>query len=110
MVDLKDVSLRKLSGPILKSVSRSFYISVRLLPKKLREPVGLAYLLARATDTLADTTEVPTALRKEKIGNLAADIQGNGATYGIAQKFALLQKNEAERTLIQSIPQCLEHL
>src|SRR6202011_3675399 len=29
---------------------------------------------------------------------------------GIAQKFAPLQKNEAERALIQSLSQCLEHL
>ena len=39
---------------LLKGVSRSFYLTIRLLPKNLREPVGLAYLLARAADTIAD--------------------------------------------------------
>ena len=38
----------------LKGVSRSFYLTIRVLPKDLREPVGLAYLLARAADTIAD--------------------------------------------------------
>ena len=48
---------------ILQGVSRSFGLSIRLLPSALREPVGLAYLLARTTDTLADTAAVPAAQR-----------------------------------------------
>ena len=39
---------------ILKGVSRSFYLTIRILPKSLREPVGIAYLLARAADTISD--------------------------------------------------------
>ena len=39
----------------LRDVSRSFYLSIRVLPGGLQEPVGLAYLLARAADTIADT-------------------------------------------------------
>ena len=39
---------------VLTGVSRSFYLTIRILPKNLREPVGLAYLLARAADTIAD--------------------------------------------------------
>jgi len=39
---------------VLKGVSRSFYLTIRVLPKDLREPVGLAYLLARAGDTISD--------------------------------------------------------
>ena len=39
---------------VLKGVSRSFYLTIRVLPKGLREPVALAYLLARAADTIAD--------------------------------------------------------
>jgi farnesyl-diphosphate farnesyltransferase len=39
---------------VLKGVSRSFYLTLRVLPKNLRESIGLAYLLARAADTIAD--------------------------------------------------------
>src|SRR5205085_6562347 len=44
-----------LVGDLLRRVSRSFYLSLAILPRPLREPIGLAYLLARATDTVADT-------------------------------------------------------
>jgi len=41
-----------LLGPLLKGVSRSFYITLRVLPVGMRDPIGLAYLLARAADNL----------------------------------------------------------
>src|SRR3954451_3955819 len=68
-----------LRGPLLRSVSRSFYLSLRFLPKALRDPLSLAYLLARATDTIADTTGAPVTLRTEALRTLAAAIQGNMA-------------------------------
>ncbi|PKB70891.1 MAG: hypothetical protein BZY87_08340 [SAR202 cluster bacterium Io17-Chloro-G6] len=46
---------------VLKGVSRSFYLTIRILPKNLREPVGLAYLLARTADTIADRRAGRTA-------------------------------------------------
>jgi farnesyl-diphosphate farnesyltransferase len=39
---------------LLKRVSRSFYLTLRLLPGAVRESISLAYLLARFTDTEAD--------------------------------------------------------
>src|SRR5207244_11812432 len=44
-----------LLGDLLRQVSRSFSLSLAVLPGPLREPIGLAYLLARAADTVADT-------------------------------------------------------
>jgi farnesyl-diphosphate farnesyltransferase len=43
------------TSQLLRGVSRSFGLSIRLLPAPVREPVGLAYLLARIADTVADT-------------------------------------------------------
>ena len=40
---------------LLKEVSRSFYLTMRVLPSAIRPQIGLAYLLARTTDTIADT-------------------------------------------------------
>jgi farnesyl-diphosphate farnesyltransferase len=48
---------------ILKEVSRSFYISVRFLPAEIRMTIALAYLLARASDTIADTNQLPATER-----------------------------------------------
>lgn len=39
---------------LLQRVSRSFYLTLRLLPDAVREPIALAYLLARLSDTEAD--------------------------------------------------------
>ncbi|MGZ5554019.1 MAG: squalene/phytoene synthase family protein, partial [Chthoniobacterales bacterium] len=65
-----EISHAQLRGPILRAVSRSFYLSIRLLPAKLRDPIALAYLLARATDTIADTSEISAALRAEELEKL----------------------------------------
>ena len=48
---------------ILKENSRSFYLSLAILPSSLRFSVSLAYLLARIADTIADTEAVPLAQR-----------------------------------------------
>ncbi|HEY5779451.1 MAG TPA: squalene/phytoene synthase family protein [Terrimicrobiaceae bacterium] len=43
--------------PLLKRVSRSFYLTLRFLPSPVRESIALAYLVARLSDTLADGAE-----------------------------------------------------
>src|ERR1051325_2955229 len=72
---MKSTDPDRLLGPILQSVSRSFYLSIRFLPSALRRPIGLAYLLARATDTIADTTEIRAEVRLLQLQSLAAAIQ-----------------------------------
>jgi farnesyl-diphosphate farnesyltransferase len=54
---------RFLLGHLLRDVSRSFYLTLRVLPVQIRPQVSLAYLLARASDTIADTKVVPRAKR-----------------------------------------------
>ena len=107
------ISLSKLRGSILARVSRSFYLSIRLLPKKLRDPVSLGYLLARASDTIADTTELPPDLRMENLRLLVRGIQGEAlgdAIVGLSASVTPLQKNKAERALIESLQSCLDWL
>src|SRR6266702_6204994 len=66
-----------LLGPLLKGVSRSFYLTLRILPAGMRDPIGLAYLLARAADTIADTSLIPPEQRLALL--LALRDQVNGA-------------------------------
>jgi farnesyl-diphosphate farnesyltransferase len=97
---------------ILRSVSRSFFISIKLLPRKLHEPVGISYLLARATDTLADTAQISAALREEALNALIWGIEGTGSLqelFKLVKSFTSLQSNRAERGLIKSLPECLQH-
>lgn len=54
---------RDLEKNVLKGVSRSFYLTLRLLPAPMRDAASLGYLLARTSDTLADTAAIPVAER-----------------------------------------------
>jgi farnesyl-diphosphate farnesyltransferase len=61
---------------LLKEVSRSFYLTLRILPAAVRPQIGLAYLLARATDTIADTEIVPLNDRLVALARLRERILG----------------------------------
>jgi farnesyl-diphosphate farnesyltransferase len=102
-----------LDAEILRSVSRSFYLSIRFLPAQLREPIALAYLLARTTDTVADTAQIPTNVRMETLELLSNGIQGTASHDVVAElaaSFVSLQENESERQLLKSLPDFLAHL
>jgi farnesyl-diphosphate farnesyltransferase len=103
----------RLQTTILRSVSRSFYLSIRFLPAQLREPIALAYLLARTTDTVADTPRISGTLRVETLQTLSKAIQGKASrsvVVDLVASFAPLQQHAAERTLVESLPDCLESL
>ncbi len=107
------VSTSTLRGTILRQVSRSFYLSIFILPKKLRDPVSLGYLLARSSDTIADTMQIPIDLRIEKLKLLARGIQGEAlgdAIVDLSASLSPLQKNPSERALIESLKSCLDWL
>lgn len=61
---------------VLKGVSRSFYLTIRILPQDLREPVGLAYLLARAADTVADRRAGLPGQRLQSLVSLRMQVSG----------------------------------
>src|SRR5437870_3452108 len=97
----------------LRSVSRSCYLSIRFLTFQMREPIALAYLLARATDTVADTTRIPGTIRMEALKILVDGIQGKASREVVINQvtsFVPLQENASERSLLDSLPDCLEWL
>ena len=98
---------------ILKSVSRSFYLTIRFLPWPLREPVSLAYLLARATDTIADTAIIPAETRLITLRKLAHVIAGEldfAALEKQLGEFAAQQSELRERSLIENLGRCFDSL
>jgi farnesyl-diphosphate farnesyltransferase len=100
----------QLETALLRSVSRSFYLSIRFLPAQLREPIALAYLLARTTDTVADTTGISRSVRTETLKMLADGIQGKASrevVVDLIASFVPLQENQSERQLLESLPDCL---
>jgi farnesyl-diphosphate farnesyltransferase len=93
---------------VLKGVSRAFYLSLRVLPKGLREPMGLAYLLGRAADTIADTTALPPSERMEHLLCFRQQVRGDGdptALEAMAVALAGQQPRESERLLLESLGQ-----
>jgi farnesyl-diphosphate farnesyltransferase len=102
-----------LENTILRSVSRSFYLSIRFLPAQLRQPIALAYLLARATDTIADTTGISRLVRIETLKMLSNGIQGTASrdvVVDLIASFIPLQVNKNEQRLLESLPDCLDWL
>jgi farnesyl-diphosphate farnesyltransferase len=98
---------------LLRPVSRSFYLSIRILPRRLREPVGLAYLLARITDTVADTAAIPIESRTQTLEQLRSFVAGERDPREIVDLtagFVQLQQNAAERALIAALPETLARL
>lgn len=86
---------------ILRSVSRAFYLTIRVLPAGLREVVGLAYLLARAADTVADTAALGPAQRGPELARLKARLAHPGSEYRVA---AVRPADPAEGALLEALP------
>src|SRR5438309_5242846 len=93
-----------LLGELLRRVSRSFYLSLRILPRDVREPLGLAYLLARAADTVADTRRVARGERLAHLETLRAAFRGTPADVSaVARAAAPFQTLAAERRLLERV-------
>ncbi len=96
----------------LPRVSRSFYLSLRVLPKTLRRPIGLAYLFCRAADTIADTRLVPRARRLECLQQYRAAFSERdfAISASLRTDLADLQDNQAERDLLLRMSDCFAFL
>ncbi|HRX54693.1 MAG TPA: squalene/phytoene synthase family protein, partial [Verrucomicrobiales bacterium] len=86
-------------------MSRSFYLSIIFLPKRMQEPVALGYLLARASDTVADTTNLPPAERLAWLDQMEAavkEISPDGLP-GLARAIGPRQSHEGEKALLERL-------
>ncbi|MEC5404190.1 squalene/phytoene synthase family protein [Paraburkholderia sp. MPAMCS5] len=103
-----------LLGPLLKGVSRSFYLTLRILPAGMRDPIGLAYLLARAADTIADTSLIAPERRLQLLLSLRDQVNGvtNDAALfqHMAAEVAGQQSQSDEKVLLASLGPALDVL
>jgi len=92
---------------LLKATSRSFYLTLRVLPAGVRPQIGLAYLLARTTDTIADTEILPVAQRLAALQQLRERILGLTTTPLKFHELAMQQGSAAERVLLEKVENSL---
>lgn len=105
-----------LGGKLLAGVSRSFYLTLKALPEGLREPLSLAYLLARAADTMADTSNVPGPVRLELLREFDRLVQSEARDEAgesllcdrLRLEFMPHQEDDAEARLLERLPEALD--
>jgi farnesyl-diphosphate farnesyltransferase len=95
---------------LLRDVSRSFYRTLRILPRAVREPIGLAYLLARTADTIADTPVLPSAERLDALESLRNRILGVSSGPLDYKPFLQHQASPPEHELLVRVNESLELL
>jgi farnesyl-diphosphate farnesyltransferase len=98
-----------LTAALLRRVSRSFYLSLAVLPGSVRPTIGLAYLFARASDTIADTRLIDRASRITHLEALRAALAAPDAApiRTVVDATAAAQALPAERSLLERLPDCL---
>jgi len=105
------MSTKAMSKNLLRPVSRSFYLSMKMLPRDMREPVSLGYLLARASDTIADTASVPQELRMELLETFRKRVAAKGENSEkligqLIKDFIPHQEDEGEKQLLEQLSGC----
>lgn len=100
----------RLLHDILRRVSRSFYLTLNVLPDGVRDPVGLAYLFARAADTIADTDLIERPRRLAFLESFKGQFSGAAIRWAEVQAIqaAVLphQADSAERVLLEALAPC----
>ena len=97
------------TGGLLRSVSRTFYLSIRILPAALREAMGVAYLLARTSDTIADSDGAAVPVRLRRLEEFGKMLQSGATTQFVGNiQRDILPEHAGERELIAALPRVLE--
>jgi farnesyl-diphosphate farnesyltransferase len=95
---------------LLKGVSRSFYLSLRLLPAPMRGAASLAYLLARTSDTLADAGSLPFELRMSSLDRFSRAIGGEEPAPEWPASLVHALTDLRERALLNASASCFDWL
>ena len=94
---------------LLRDHARTFALTLWLLPGALREPLGVAYLLARASDTVADAGNLPRGERLQILGELEAALRADNPLVWKA-KIPSRALSCRENELIAAVPRLLGRL
>jgi len=95
---------------LLEQTSRSFYLTLKVLPTKIRGQIGLLYLLARLADTIADSASGNTNQLIDNIKEYNEHAQGNRDEPPNLGELAQLQTNSDEAKLLEKVSEVVDSL
>ena len=107
-----ETSKHELLRDLLKQVSRLFYTTLVVVPEDVRDQVSLAYLFARAADTIADTELIDRPRRLDFLGQLKGQFISDQISWGqireIQRAMGPLQQDSSERVLLERLEDCFK--
>lgn len=97
---------------LLKNTSRSLYLSVKMLPRSMRPAFGLAYLLCRYADTIADTDVLAVEKRLDWVQQFPHIVrtQAREKQAELVRDLTGTSDNPYETQLIAHLADCLDAL
>ena len=95
---------------LLEKTSRSFYPTLKYLPKKIRGQIGLLYLLARVADTIADSKDGETASLIKALTEYNDVAQGRSTQLPDLTALADIQINPDEGELLRNVEKVVNAL
>ncbi len=110
MLTATDSHKDELLRDLLKQVSRLFYTTLVVVPAGVRDQVSLAYMFARAADTIADTELIDRSRRLDFLSQLKGQFAGDQISWAqvheIQRAVAPFQQDSAERVLLERLEDC----
>jgi len=107
-----ETSKHELLRDLLRHVSRLFYTTLVVVPADVRDQVSLAYLFARAADTIADTELIDRPRRLDFLGQLKGQFISDQISWGqireIQRAMGPLQRDSSERLLLERLEDCFK--
>ena len=95
---------------LLETTSRSFYPTLKYLPKKVRGQIGMLYLLARLADTIADSKHGEVKILLDLLEKYNDVAQGRETILPDFTDLAEIQTNPHEAELLLNAEDVIEGL
>ena len=95
-----DGESEKIIDDLLEGTSRSFYLTLKVTPKKIRRQISLMYLLARLADTIADSKVGENKILLELLSEYNNKIQDVNRKLPDFTHLAIIQEDPAEARLL----------
>ena len=93
-------TLDSFNDRLLEGTSRSFYITLKRLPRSVKGQIGLLYLLARISDTIADSSKGEREYLLGLLSDYNERAQGRSRRLPDFTELSEFQENPAEAALL----------